>query len=50
MVNYWDGHPEGNEKLLRLLTRDGKWLRWEGEKEDPNDPRKKPRVRTHKPA
>jgi hypothetical protein len=44
MVNYWDGHPEGNEKLLRLLTRDGKWLRWEGEKEDPNDPSKKPKA------
>lgn len=44
MVNYWDGHPEGNEKLLRLLTRDGKWLRWEGETEDPNDPTKKPKA------
>ncbi|WP_237400968.1 hypothetical protein [Rhodovulum sulfidophilum] len=44
MTNYWNGHPEGNEKLLRLLTRDGKWLRWEGEKEDPNDPSKKPKA------
>ncbi|WP_299737226.1 SIR2 family protein [uncultured Roseobacter sp.] len=44
MVNYWDGHPEGSEKLLRLLTRNGKWLRWEGEKEDPNDPSDKPKA------
>lgn len=44
MKNYWSGHPEGNGKLLRLLTRDGKWLRWEGEKEDSNDPSKKPKA------
>lgn len=44
MVNYWDGYPEGKKELLRLLTRDGKWLRWEGEKEDPNDPTKKPKA------
>ena len=30
--------------MLRLLTRDGKWLRWEGEKEDPDDPSKKPKA------
>lgn len=30
--------------MLRLLTRDGKWLRWEGEIEDPNDPTKKPKA------
>lgn len=44
MKNYWGGYPEGNEKLLRMLTRDGKWLRWEGEKEDPNDPSTKPKA------
>jgi hypothetical protein len=44
LKNYWGGYPEGNEKLLRLLTRDGKWLRWEGEKEDPSDPSKKPKA------
>lgn len=44
MVNYWDGHPDGKKELLRLLTRDGKWLRWEGEKEDPNDATKKPKA------
>lgn len=30
--------------MLRLLTRDGKWLRWEEEQEDPNDPNKKPKT------
>jgi hypothetical protein len=43
LMNYWDGKLDGKKELLRLLTRDGKWLRWEGEKEDPNDPRKKPK-------
>jgi len=44
LKNFWDGEPVGNKELLRLLTRDGKWLRWEGEKEDPNDPTKKPKA------
>lgn len=44
MKNFWDGEPIGKKELLRLLTRDGKWLRWEGEKEDPNDPSKKPKA------
>lgn len=44
MTNFWDGEPVGKKELLRLLTRDGKWLRWEGEKEDPNDPSKKPKA------
>lgn len=43
MVNYWDEQPEGKKELLRLLTRDGSWLRWEGEKEDPDDAKKKPK-------
>ena len=34
--NFWDKELVGKKELLRLLTRDGKWLRWEGEKEDPN--------------
>lgn len=44
MTNFWDGEPVGKKELLRLLTRDGKWLRWEGEKEDPDDPTKKPKA------
>ncbi len=44
MKNFWDGEPIGKRDLLRLLTRDGKWLRWEGEKEAPGDPSKKPKV------
>ena len=44
MKNFWDDEPVGKKELLRLLTRDGKWLRWEGEKEDPNDPSKKPKA------
>ena len=43
-MTYWDGQPEGKKKLLRLLTRDGSWLRWEGEKEDHEDPSKKPKA------
>jgi hypothetical protein len=44
LKNFWDGEPIGKKELLRLLTRDGKWLRWEGEKEDPGDPSKKPKA------
>jgi len=44
MSEYWEHFPYGDEKLLRLLTREGKWLRWEGEKEDPDDPSKKPKA------
>jgi hypothetical protein len=44
LKNYWDGEPAGKKELLRLLTRDSKWLRWEGEKEVPNDPTKKPKA------
>lgn len=44
LKNFWDGEPVGKKELLRLLTRDGKWLRWEGEKEDPDDPTKKPKA------
>ncbi|MBY6139334.1 SIR2 family protein [Leisingera daeponensis] len=44
MANFWDGEPEGKKELLRLLTREGKWLRWEGEKEDPEDSSKKPKA------
>ena len=42
--NFWDGEPVGKRDLLRLLTRGGKWLRWAGEKEDQNDPNKKPKA------
>lgn len=44
MANFWDLEQVGKKELLRLLTRDGKWLRWEGEKEDPDDPSKKPKA------
>ncbi|WP_282028456.1 SIR2 family protein [Paracoccus marcusii] len=44
MSNFWDGEPIGKKELLRLLTRDGKWLRWEGEKEDSEDPARKPKA------
>ncbi|WP_197410081.1 SIR2 family protein [Phaeobacter sp. CECT 5382] len=44
LKNFWDGEPIGKKDLLRLLTRNGKWLRWESEKEDPDDPRKKPKA------
>lgn len=44
MANYWESNPEGRKELLRLLTREGKWLRWEGEEEDPNDPSKNPKA------
>ena len=44
MTNFGDGEAIGKKELLRLLTRDGKWLRWEGEKEDQNDPSKKPKA------
>ena len=43
-VNYWDGVSEGRKELLRLLTREGIWLRWEGEKEDPENTSKKPKA------
>jgi len=44
MNEYWDHFLYGDEKLLRLLTREGTWLRWEGEKEDINDPSNKPKA------
>lgn len=44
LTNYWNGEPVGKKELLRLLTRGGKWLRWEEEKADPNDPTKKPKA------
>lgn len=44
LKNFWDGKPVGKKELLRLLTRDGKWLRWEVEKEDPSDATKKPKA------
>ncbi len=44
LTNFWDNEPSGKKELLRLLTRDGKWLRWDGEMEDPDDPTKKPKA------
>ncbi|MEP2532697.1 SIR2 family protein [Shimia sp.] len=44
MANFWDGEPKGKKELVRQLTRDGKWLRWDGEKENPDDPSKKPKA------
>jgi len=44
LKNFWDGEPIGKKELLRLLTRNSKWLRWQGEKEDPKDPSKKPKA------
>lgn len=43
MVNYWDSEPHGRKELLRLLTREGKWLRWENEDGDPDDASSKPK-------
>ncbi len=43
-MDFWETETNGKKELLRLLTRGGKWLRWEGETEDPNDPSKKPRA------
>ncbi|UWP88442.1 SIR2 family protein [Aliiroseovarius crassostreae] len=43
MQKFWDHHPEGEKSLLRLLTREGKWLRWENEQEDSSDHSKKPK-------
>lgn len=43
-MNYWDSQPDGKMELLRLLTREGKWLRWESEKADPEDPSRKPKI------
>lgn len=44
LKTFWESEPTGKKELLRLLTRDGKWLRWDGEKEDPDDPKKKPKA------
>lgn len=44
LTNYWDGEPLGKKELLRLLTRSGNWLRWDGEQEDPDDASKKPKA------
>jgi hypothetical protein len=44
MNDYWDSFPRGDANLLRLLTREGTWLRWKGENEDPEDPSKKPKA------
>lgn len=37
MSDYWTGKP-GSAANLRLLTREGKWLAWEDQDSDPNDP------------
>lgn len=41
---YWDKFRSGRKELLRLLTREGKWLRWDGEAEDLGDPSKRPKA------
>lgn len=41
MTSYWESHSEGNKELLRLLTRDGKWLSWKDEEPDKEDPTEK---------
>ncbi|WP_416601108.1 SIR2 family protein [Phaeobacter sp. JH20_37] len=43
LTDYWDGEPVGKKELLRLLTRQSSWLRWESEKEASEDPSKKPK-------
>ncbi|CDN46549.1 SIR2 family protein [Neorhizobium galegae] len=40
MSDYWKGKP-GAAGNLRLLTREGKWLAWEDQESDPNDPSSK---------
>ena len=40
MSEYWKGRP-GAAANLRLLTREGKWLAWDDQESDPNDPSSK---------
>lgn len=45
MKQFWDSHPAGNAELLRILTREGKWLAWndkEPQDEDGASARRKP--------
>lgn len=44
LTNFWDEEPDGKKELLRLLTREGTWLRWGSENENPEDPSKKPKA------
>lgn len=37
MKNSWSSHLNGTKELLRLLTRNGKWLAWKDEEPDPLD-------------
>lgn len=39
-VDYWTANPKGDRTLLRLLTSNGSWLRWNGEQEG-SDPDQK---------
>lgn len=32
-VDYWETNPKGDRALLRLLTSNGSWLRWDSEQE-----------------
>ena len=38
MTDFWDSHPDGDQKLLRLLTGGAKWLAWPDNEADPADP------------
>lgn len=40
MSDHWTGKP-GAAANLRLLTREGKWLAWDDQDSDPNDPSSK---------
>lgn len=40
MSDYWTGKP-GAAENLRLLTRDGKWLAWEDQEANPDEPSSK---------
>lgn len=37
MKDFWDGYPDGNKDLLRLLTGARKWLAWSEKDGDPED-------------
>lgn len=37
MQSYWTSQPAGKAELLRLLTRDGKWLGWSDEEVKPEE-------------
>jgi SIR2-like domain len=37
MKTFWDDQPAGQANLLRLLTRESKWLAWENQEPNPDE-------------